>query len=109
MITQPIGAQPKREPMHIDDWLETAVMSRDKGTVYAVFFLHHRRLSAVVQSAFKEFIGPLRLFCTYGGERYRCTGASRLGDVWLARDHNRDTGYDLRVDVQDCGQWGREP
>lgn len=94
---------------HIDDWLETAVMSQDDGTRYAAFFLHHARLSAVAQIAFAPYLGQIRLFCTYKGARYRCTGASRLGDVWLARDHERDTGYDLRVAVDECKLWGREP
>jgi hypothetical protein len=97
------------EPTHIDDWLETAVMMKDEGTRFAAFFLHHRRLSAVAQWAFRPYLGELKLFCTYKGERYRRTGASRLGDVWLAKDHTREHGYDLRVNVDDCSAWGREP
>ena len=46
-----------------------------------------------------------KLFCTHSGTRYRCTGASRMGDVWLAKDVKRDTGYDLRVDVTECSDW----
>jgi hypothetical protein len=45
------------------------------------------------------------LSCEYRGQRYRCTGASRLGDLWLARDFTRQIGYDLRVDVAECGAW----
>jgi hypothetical protein len=28
-----------------------------------------------------------------------------MGDVWLATDFKRDTGYDLRVDVEECTNW----
>lgn len=98
-----------KEPTHVDEWLEYAVMDADEGTRYAAFYLHHRRLSAVAQTAFRPYLGALKLFCAYQGERYRCTGASRLGDVWLAKDHGRETGYDLRVNVDDCSAWGREP
>lgn len=98
-----------KAPIHIDDWLEEVVMSRDEGTRYAAFFLHHKRLSAVAQTAFGPYLGQIKLFCTYKGERYRCTGASRMGDVWLAKDHERGHGYDMRVDVDHCEAWGREP
>lgn len=94
---------------HIDDWLEHAVCSRDPGTRYAAFVLHHKRLSAVAQFAFSDFVGNLPLYCDYNGSRFRCTGASRLGDVWLATNHNRDYGYDHRVDVDDCSNWSNQP
>lgn len=46
-----------------------------------------------------------KLFCMYKGERYRCTGASRMGDVWLHSDFSQDTGYEHRVDVEECSDW----
>jgi hypothetical protein len=98
-----------REPVHVDVWLEGAVRSRDPGKRYAAFFLHHARLSASAQLAFKQFLPYLPLFCSYRGERFRCTGASRLGDVWLLRDHSRDHGFDLRVDVVECEGWSTSP
>lgn len=104
-LTQPLGTVEAPTPMHIDDWLESAVMSSDKGTRYASFFLHHKRLSAVAKNAFAEFLGPMQLFCTYKEKRMRCTGASRMGDVWLTSNHQQETGYELRVDVNDCSAW----
>lgn len=32
---------------------------------------------------FRSFFEGKKLFCTWHGERWRVTGASRLGDVWL--------------------------
>lgn len=105
-LTQPIGAAPaKKAATHIDDWLEFACMNEDRGTRYAWFVLHHARLSAVAKNAAREFTGRLKLFCTYQGARYRVTGASRMGDVWLAKDYDREAGYDLRINVDDCLDW----
>ncbi len=95
--------------IHIDDWLESAVCKKDHGTRYAAFVLHHRRLSASAQIAFGDFLGDLPLYCDYNGERFRCTGASRLGDVWLLADHTRTHGYDHRVDVSSCSNWSNRP
>ena len=30
-------------------------------------------------------------------------------DLWLTRDWSRVLGDDLRVDIDDCGDWGRTP
>lgn len=93
---------------HIDDWFVTAMCSRDATLHYAAFFLHHKRLSAVAQNCFHKYVGHYKLFCTYKGKRYRCTGASRLGDVWLHSDLTQEDGYELRIDVADCTQWSSE-
>ncbi len=93
---------------HIDDWLETAVCSYDENIQYAAFFLHHKRLSATAQNAFFKFLGDIKLFCIYEGKKMQCTGAYRLGDVWLTHDFERSNGYDLRVDVADCKDWSKE-
>ena len=50
-----------------------------------------------------------KLFATYEGKRYRVTYASRMGDVCLSSDHSRAMGYDLRVDVEKCSEWGPDP
>jgi len=47
----------------------------------------------------------IKLFCTYQGTRWRVTGASRLGDVWLTKNIDKDTGYDERVNVSDITEW----
>ena len=101
---------PKQDFVHIDDWLETTgVMSRDPWVRYAAFVIHHKRLSAVAQMAFEPFVKDHLLFCTYKGERYRVNVASRLGDLGLAKDLTRQNGYDTRVPVTECSDWGPNP
>jgi len=74
--------------------------------MYARWFLMHARLPAYMKMNFDRFMASHKLFCTYEGKRWRCTGASRMGDVWLTADMNRTTGYELRVDLARCTQWG---
>lgn len=88
------------EETHIDNFIDNS-----EEDVYARWFFFLHRLPAIMQMEFSEFIRPLKLFCDYKGKKYRCTGASRLGDVWLAKDFYREIGYDLRVNVDECSRW----
>lgn len=92
--------------MHVDEFIDSR--PKDDGTNYAAFCFLLFRLPAMLQNKFSKFTKEHRLFSTYDGVRYRVTGASRMGDVWLAKDHNRDVGYDLRVDLAECSDWGKE-
>lgn len=87
--------------MHVDDFID-GEFGKHK---YARWVLNYFRMPAVLKNDFHEFMQPHKLFCDYDGKRYRCTGASRLGDVWLAKAFERHAGYDLRVDVADCSNW----
>jgi hypothetical protein len=89
---------------HVDDFIESPLSD-----AYAAFVLNHFRLPALMKMRFDPFFGDRKLFCDFEGRRYRVTGASRLGDVWLARDHSQDVGYDHRVDVGCCTKWGPSP
>ena len=90
--------------IHVDDFIED--VSQDS---YARFMFNHFRLAAALQFDFNQFVVNHRLFGTYKGQRFRITGASRLGDVWLARDFERNTGYDLRVAVNEVSDFGPKP
>lgn len=46
-----------------------------------------------------------RLFCTFGGRRYRVTMASRMGDIGLSTDPDEEWSYKERIDVTECSQW----
>ena len=100
-----------REPVHVDDFV------RDMGfddkpehgdAMYARWLLMHWRLPAYMKHNFHRFIADKQLFCTHGGIRYRCTGGSRMGDVWLTTNFNQDTGYEKRVNVEDCTEWSAQ-
>lgn len=95
---------------HIDEFVEFGSMSGqsindDEAETYARWVFLHFRLPAVMKIAFDEYTKDLKLFCMYEGKKYRVTGASRLGDVWLTKDFNQDTGYQARVMVDQCNQW----
>jgi hypothetical protein len=95
---------------HVDDWLdEIPADLRDEGQSYARWFLEQARFPAWKKSIYSTVMKQFALFCDYEGRRYRCTGASRLGDVWLADDHEQTHGYDHRVDVAKCSNWGPKP
>jgi hypothetical protein len=89
--------------MHVDDFIDGEYCKHK----YARWVLNHFRLPAVLKNDFSEFMEPFKLFCDYEGRQYRCTGASRLGDIWLTSDFTRCTGYELRVDVAKCTNWSK--
>jgi len=84
---------------HIDDWLDDPAINEP----IAKTFLEHCRRPAIEKDY--KWLADNPLFCTYHSERFRCIGASRMGDVWLARDFTVTHGYDLRIDVAECSNW----
>ena len=93
------------EPIHVDEWVDACKFNQTVGEKYARWFFFLARLAAIYRMDWANWFKHNKLFCTYEGTRYRCTGASRLGDVWLAKDYTRETGYDLRVDLSKCSDW----
>lgn len=84
--------------VHIDDFIDSIGFDReDRMNDYAKFFFLLHRLPAYMKLAFDEWIMKYKLFCSYNGKRYRVTGCSRMGDIWLALDPTQETGYDERV------------
>lgn len=96
--------------IHVDEWIDSPCLP-SKPEAYAKWFLMLKRLPAWMQSTFHPQIEKYRLYCTYRGETYRVTGASRLGDIWLRSDLSLDTGYDPwgRVNLAECSNWRSEP
>ena len=54
-----------------------------------------------------KWLNARKLTCEWKGKRYQCTGASRLGDVWLKEDGS-NSFYDHRVDVEELSAWNVE-
>lgn len=93
---------------HVDDWLDSVfVKTHDED--YAKFVLEMHRWPAWKQMRYRQWILQHKLFCTYQGQRYRVTGASRLGDIWLTTDFERGSGNVLRVSLDECNNWGDKP
>jgi len=89
---------------HIDNWLDEP--PRNEPERLAKEWLEHYRRPAV--DVDHKWLSDRVLSCEYKEKRYRCIGASRLGDVWLTKDFSREYGYDLRVDVSECSKWELE-
>lgn len=92
------------EPRHVDDFIDDP-----SSHSYASFVLNWLRAPADHQARFAPFMSRFRLYCTHGGKRYRVTMASRLGDIGLSSDPNRNAGYELRVMPDECSNWRCEP
>lgn len=92
--------------MHVDSFI--CRFTEDETEIYAAFCLMLFRLPAVEKCKFTEYVKQYSLFCIHEDTKYRVTGASRLGDIWLAKDHTRTVGYDKRVNVEDCSNWSKE-
>jgi hypothetical protein len=90
-----------KEPRHVDDFIDDPRTDR-----YAASWFESFRRPAVDKMRKPD---ERKLFATYQGSRYRVTGCSRMGDVWLHRDVNEDCRYQHRVDVDECTAWGGEP
>ena len=96
--------------MHIDDWLDRPLpLGAPKGMKYAKLMFLYFRLPAVLNMEVEEFYSGKKLFCTYEGGVFRCNGASRLGDIYLTRDFDREHGYETRVDISKCTNWSNRP
>lgn len=90
--------------MHIDDWLDDETTAPTETMRLVKEWLEHFRRPAIKKDS--AWLRARKLFCTYkDGNRYRCIGCSRLGDVWLTAHFERDHGYDLRIDILDCSNW----
>lgn len=94
---------------HVDDFIDN--FKAPESETYARFVLNLFRLPASLRIDFAEQIKGIELYCTYTGdlERYRVTGASTMGDVWLRANFTQYDGYDKRVEVDYCINWSNKP
>lgn len=75
---------------------------------YSKFFFLLKRLPAYMQIRFEPWIKEFKLFCIYKGKKYRVTGCSRMGDIWLNKNFSDDHGYDHRVMIDEVTNFTRE-
>lgn len=102
-----------KEFTHIDDFIDygssISAGFNDENELYARWMLDHFRRPATTKMAFDRFYNDKKLFATYSGERYRVTGASRMGDVWITKDFDQKDGYQNRVMVDELSEWSANP
>ncbi len=111
-ITEPLGTVHEDDGRgHIDnfrDFGSKSLEASDEMETYARWVINHFRLPAVTMNAFWPIMKEHKLFCQYNGKKYRVTGASRMGDLWLAKDPTQDVGYSRRVDWRKCTDWAKD-
>lgn len=85
---------------HVDDFIDDPTTDR-----YAASWFESFR-----RPAWDKLKEPdtRKLFATYKGRRFRVTGCSRLGDVWLHSNFDVDVSYQHRVNVDECSGWSAE-
>ena len=92
--------------MHIDEWLNERIMTQiNDDEKYAVAFFFLVGMSAVDTWTIAPIMKHHKLFCTYLDKVYRVTGSSTMGDIWLHSDYSKDSGYELRVDIEECSSF----
>jgi hypothetical protein len=92
---------------HVYEWLEEP--STDEGEKLAKEWLDKFTRPAYDKhkQGLNKWLAARELSCVWKGKRYRCTGASRMGDVWL-QDEGSANFYDHRVDVTELSEWERK-
>lgn len=88
------------EPRHVDDFIDDPTSDK-----YASSWFEAFRRPALDKMRKPD---SRRLFATYEGKRYRVTGCSRMGDVWLHSNFNEEWTYEHRVPVDACSGWASE-
>ena len=92
---------------HIYDWIDDDSTTND--TIKSVKKWFDRFCCPAWEKVFGtpryNWLNQRILTCEYNGQKYRCTGASRLGDIWLTKNINQSVGYQLRVNVDECSNW----
>jgi hypothetical protein len=87
---------------HIYAWLDRNEKTSDPVTRKVWLFFEYHTKSAMFKSRNRDLLGDLKILCEFEDSQYRITGASRLGDIYLASNLERTVGYDLRVPLDRC-------
>ena len=87
--------------LHVDDYLD----GPNADPIAKEFLEHARRPAAEKDHQWLTANAP---WVMWRGKRYRCVGASRMGDVWLKNPESRQAiFYDYRVDIAELSAWER--
>ncbi len=103
IVTADLVADAIHSCPHVDDFIDDP----DTDPHASLFFLLFR-----LPESLKLKLGPwlkvldLRLYCSWRGKRYRVTGCSRLGEIWLSKDLDYGgPGYGHRVEISELSDW----
>ena len=115
-------AKKRHESLHIDSWLDTPIFmlpeikdskrfteEKKKALIHARFKLEQLRLPASKIMEFSEIITAHAVYCSYLGEMYKLTFASRMGWIGLRKDFALDRGYDVTCFAGEIDWWNDKP
>ena len=101
MSTQDRTPSALDEPRHVDDFIDDPTTDR-----YAASWFESFRRPAIDKIRKPD---DRKLFATFEGKRWRVTGCSRLGDVWLHDVDYEGESYKRRVNVDKCSAFSPTP
>lgn len=94
-------------PLHVYDWLALPPVDENERLAKEWLDRFTRPAYDKLTLGINEWLSKRKLTVEWRGQRYVCTGASRLGDVWL-RGEGSICYYDHRVAVNELSNWARE-
>jgi hypothetical protein len=104
METETLSKQ--AEPLHVYDWLEMSPTNDAERDAKEWLDKFLRPAYTKYTDGSQEWLDRRRVTVEWKGKRYTCSGASRLGDVWLKKEGSENY-YDHRVNVEELSNWKR--
>jgi len=95
-----------QEPLHVYDWLELPPINDAEKDAKEWLDKFLRPAYDKMTDGTDDWLALYQVTVEWKGNRYTCTGASRLGDVWLKKDRSENY-YDHRVSVEELSNWKR--
>jgi len=94
------------EPLHVYDWLELPPANDAEKNAKEWLDKFTRPAYTKHKEGIHDWLARYRVTVEWKGKRYTCSGASRMGDVWLKTEGSSNF-YDHRVNVDELSTWKR--
>jgi hypothetical protein len=94
------------ETLHVYDWLELTPTNDAEKDAKEWLDKFLRPAYQKWTDGTEEWLARRRVTIEWKGRRYTCSGASRMGDVWLKTEGSANY-YDHRVNVEELSNWKR--
>lgn len=91
---------------HVYDWLNEPALNAAEADAKEWLNKFMRPAYINYKDGTKDWLDRYTVFCDWQNVTYICSGASRLGDVWLKNKSSKEY-YDRRVDIAECSNWKR--
>jgi hypothetical protein len=94
------------EPLHVFEWLELPPANDAEKDAKEWLDKFLRPAWSKMTEGIEDWLALYRVTAEWKGERYTCSGASSMGDVWLKTEGSVNY-YDHRVNVEELTNWQR--